>query len=303
MAPIVGRSLAIVGGLALGACGPVIAPPAELGGSSTTGVHADDASESTTLADAASSTGDGPDPLIPDATSSTGLVDTSTTTGTDATSTTDPDTTTGAPIDTPTATYLITIHNTWSQIDHPGAVPPDAHFSWLGGATHDPDFHLWREGELASPGMVFMAEIGNTNLLVAEAMTAIANGEADQALEWQQWFCPPVTTIEDCGPETLPVTISREMPALTLVSMLGPSPDLFVGIDGLVLHDGVGWLPLVELELHPYDGGSRSDTDFTMNGAQTIPREPIHAIVSTDQHVLGPGSLGTMRLELQVEPG
>lgn len=194
----------------------------------------------------------------------------------------------------PVAHYEVTILNTWSEADHPGAVPEYAHFSWLGGGTHDDAVSFWSVGALASPGMVQMAEIGNTDILSTEVAAAVEAGHADAVLQWQQWFCPPVTDVAVCGDETVAIDVSLEFPNVTLVSMLGPSPDLFVGVSGLPLLVDGAWVDELVIDLRPYDGGTRSDVDFTMNGALQEPPLPIAVVDSFEDHLIGPGSLGTM---------
>ncbi len=39
--------------------------------------------------------------------------------------------------------------------------------------------------------------------------------------------------------------------------MLSPSPDWFVGVSGLLLHDGSNWIDNLVIDLRPYDGGVR----------------------------------------------
>lgn len=71
------------------------------------------------------------------------------------------------------ATYRLTIDNTWSEETHPGRIAPDdAHFSWLGGGTHSDRVSFWDVAELASLGMVEMAETGVINTLVGEVTVA-----------------------------------------------------------------------------------------------------------------------------------
>lgn len=195
------------------------------------------------------------------------------------------------------AHYRVRIDNTWSERTHPGLVPEYAHFSWLGGATHDDGVAFWQLGALASPGMVQMAESGLTLVLMDEVQAAIDDGHADAALTWQQWFCPPATDVPGCGAPEVEIDVTQAFARVTLVSMLGPSPDLFIGVDGLPLFDDGAWVETLVVDLHPYDGGTRSDHDFTMDGALQLPPLPISIIASTDDHILGPGSLGTMTFE------
>lgn len=193
--------------------------------------------------------------------------------------------------------YRLTVENTWSTVTHPGLFPPQAHFSWLAGGTHDATVDFWSEGALASLGMVQMAENGGTFLLEAEVMTAIGNGSAYNVLAWHHWFCPSGTTSSQCGVTEVEFDVHAAWPLVTLATMLGPSPDWFVAVDSLPLHDGNGWLDQVIVDLRPYDGGTRSANVFALGGPYTLPPAPISRITAASGQLIGPGSLGSFRFE------
>ena len=193
--------------------------------------------------------------------------------------------------------YRLTVDCTWSTTTHPGLFPPDAHFSWVGGGTHGPGVSFWSEGALASFGMVQMAETGATYILEGEVATAVANGTAGAPLGWHHWFCPAETPHAWCGDLVVEFDVDPAFPLVTLASMLGPSPDWFVGVHDLPLHDGVGWIDQVVVDLHPYDAGSRSLNAFQLLGPQTVPQEPIALITAASGQLIGPSSLGTFTFE------
>ncbi len=200
------------------------------------------------------------------------------------------------------ATYRLTIENTWSESSHPGAFPEDAHFSWLGGGTHSPLISLWSEGALASPGIVEMAETGATFQLVTEVEAAITAGDASAILDWQHWFCPTGTTHPNCGPLVVQFEVDEAFPSVTLVTMLGPSPDWFVGVSGLMLHDGIDWIDSITVDLRPHDGGTREQNIFELGGPLTTPQVPISLITAASGQLVGPASLGTFRFERVLMP-
>lgn len=315
MAVHVARSSSLVCVLALAACVPLVDGTSAQSDPSSTGETAGDEvdpsatnaeSGATTRPDA--STGDATDgagtTTAPDGEGSTGVRATDGSDGSNDSSgsnadTIDPDASSSTTASPPAelAHYRIRIDNTWSERTHPGLVPEYAHFSWLGGATHDDGADFWELGALASPGMVQMAESGLTLVLMDEVQAAIDGGHADAALTWQQWFCPPATDVPGCGEPEVEIDVTQAFSRVTLVSMLGPSPDLFIGVDGLPLFEDGAWIETLVVDLHPYDGGTRSDHDFTMDGALQLPPAPISVIASSDDHILGPGSLGTMTFE------
>ena len=198
-----------------------------------------------------------------------------------------------------TRTYLVEVENTWSTATHPGAFPPAAHFSHFGGAVHSAAADFWSEEELASPGMVRMAETGSITALDDEVLAAIGDGTASLLIYESHWFCPPETSHPSCGPMSFEIGVSPEFPLVTMVSMLGPSPDWFVGIDGEPLMvDGV-WAREKSFELHPYDGGTRDNNVFELFGPQTIPQDPITLITAESGQVMTPASLGSITFTLR----
>lgn len=171
----------------------------------------------------------------------------------------------------PTAQYTVRFDATWSAASHPVDFPPGPHFSALIGATHQPDLRLWQEGTLASHGIRMMAEEGRTRPLAAEAETAIAAGTADQVLQGGGIFPSPGTT-------EFSFEIDEDFPAVTLVSMVAPSPDWFVGVSGLSLREGGGWVQQKVVQLFAYDAGTDSGTTFLSPNLATVPPVPVSRI-------------------------
>jgi len=191
------------------------------------------------------------------------------------------------------ARYRLTVENTWSEATHPGAFPFDAHFSWIGGGTHDDSVSFWDVGVPASPGIQEMAESGATFLLEQELALAVAQGGAGSVLAWHHWFCPPDTTNGQCGSMQVEFDVTSDHPLVTLVTMLGPSPDWFVGVSGLELHDGNAWVDEVVVDLRPFDGGTRDNNLFQLWGPLTTPPDPVSEITAASGQLIGPGSLGS----------
>lgn len=201
------------------------------------------------------------------------------------------------PIEGQAARYRLTVDNTWSEETHPGLFPELAHFSWLGGGTHDASVSFWSAGELASPGVVEMAETGGVITLSFEVQAAVDAGSASSVLLWSWWFCPEGTDALDCGAKVVEFDVEAAHPLVTLATMLGPTPDWFVGVSGLPLRDADGWLDRVVVDLHPYDGGTREWNQWALGGPLTLPPEPISPITEESGQLVGPSSLGTFTFE------
>ena len=66
-------------------------------------------------------------------------------------------------------------------------------------------------------------------------------------------------------------TATRDFPLATLVSMIAPTPDWFVGVSAVALFDNNQWVQHVRVQLQPYDAGSDSGTTYTSRNADQNP--------------------------------
>jgi hypothetical protein len=178
-----------------------------------------------------------------------------------------------SPVPTPAATarYVVTFDASWSAATHPTEFPGNPHFSGLIGGTHGPAVRFWQEGGLATEGIRLMAERGRQSPLDLEVGAAVAAGTAQHVLAGEDVPRSP-------GSTSLEFEMGREFPLVTLVTMVAPSPDWFVGVSGLSLIEGGAWVDEKRVFLHPYDAGTDSGVTFTSADAATQPRETIRGI-------------------------
>jgi hypothetical protein len=169
------------------------------------------------------------------------------------------------------ARYLLTFEATWSPATHATEFPPNPHFSGLIGATHHDGVRLWEEGEKATPGIQNMAETGGKSPLDSEIETLIAEGEACELISGGGIALSP-------GVVTVEFTVSQDCPLVSVVSMIAPSPDWFVGVTGLSLHGDEGWIEERVVKLYPYDAGTDSGRSYTSPDEPTEEREGIYRI-------------------------
>jgi hypothetical protein len=167
-----------------------------------------------------------------------------------------------------TAAYAVRFEAEWNAVDQPADFPADAHFSPLVGATHGPNVELWRPGGAASEGIRLMAEQGQVVPLRSEVR---AVGDAADFVVGEPANTSP-------GVARASLTVSQAHPLVTLVTMVAPSPDWFVGVAGLPLAERGEWLLRKEVALGPWDAGTDSGTTFTSPNQPTSPRQPIHPI-------------------------
>ena len=177
----------------------------------------------------------------------------------------------GAPLwaaGSPTAQYSVTFDAAWSQATHPTGFPPSPHWSPLVGGTHDATVSFWDAGQLATQGIEDMAELGATTPLANEVTAAITAGSAFSVLLGGGISPSP-------GSNSFSFTIDRDFPLVTLVSMIAPSPDWFVGVSGLSLIENGDWVAERTVTLWLYDAGTDGGTSYTSPNLDTNPQDPI----------------------------
>jgi hypothetical protein len=175
------------------------------------------------------------------------------------------------PSPAPRARYLVVFDATWHESTH--AVPPNPHFSGLIGGTHGDGVRFWAEGALASPGIKRMAEIGAQSPLDQEVIAAMTAGTAEHLLAGPNLPGSP-------GSVQLELEVSREYPLVTLVTMVAPSPDWFVGVSALSLFENGDWAVEKEIALTPWDAGTDSGSTFLSADRPTRPPQPVARITT-----------------------
>ena len=188
---------------------------------------------------------------------------------------TDPEVTTGTTGECPaSATYRVTFRATWDAASH-GSSPPfpsGAHFSRVVGATHVEELSFWSSGGIATGGIESMAETGAVTAFCNEVQAEVDGGRAGGCIRGQE------ASFRSPGTVTLAFDVDEGFPFLTLVSMIAPSPDWFVGVDGIALQQGGCWTPRIETDLVGYDAGTDSGTTFAARDADVTPHQPIGPI-------------------------
>ncbi len=171
------------------------------------------------------------------------------------------------------ARYRSTFDVVWSADTHPIQTPATPHFSGPIGATHNNDVVFWETGKLASQGIQDMAERGSRTVLTEEVQTAISAGTADAVVA----FC---CTLDSPGSEKLEFSVDDAFPLISLVTMIAPSPDWFVGVSSLSLRDDDGWIGKTVIDLLPFDAGTDSGVTFVSANQPTEPHVPIGQITT-----------------------
>lgn len=206
---------------------------------------------------------------------------------------------TGTVFSQSTASYNINFSSVWeNETTDPvngnstTAIPGNAHWSNLVGATHNSNYTLVEMGTLASVGIKDVAEAGDNDELMAEVMNEInITGNADQ---WLQESFSPFAAVSS---STLSgVVVSSDYSLLSLVSMIAPSPDWMIAINGINLREGGSWANEIIIPLFPYDAGTDSGTTYTANNQVTTPAQPISVLINQTPFNAKP--IGTITISL-----
>ncbi|PHS68337.1 MAG: sporulation protein SpoOM [Flavobacterium sp.] len=172
------------------------------------------------------------------------------------------------------ATYTVTFTSNWSNGTHPSNnFPANAHWSKLVGATHNNEVVFLKMGELASPGIEDVSELGSNTLFFSEINTAINNGYSNLLIDGDDLPTPLGDIIINN------VITTEEFPLLTLITMIAPSPDWIMGVGSLSLLDEDGeWIDEITMDLYPYDAGTDDGTDYNSSNQNTNPQEVISSL-------------------------
>lgn len=139
------------------------------------------------------------------------------------------------------------------------------YFTPLLVSAHDDGADLFEPGTTASDELVAMAEGGNIDGLIA----MVGGEDADTIANPAGGLLAPGDTV------TLSITTVPERPLLSLVAMLLPTNDGFVGLDSLALPTTAG---SYHYDLLAYDAGSEANDELVTGGGAPgvagIPADP-----------------------------
>lgn len=178
------------------------------------------------------------------------------------------------------AVYEVTMQTNWTNETHEGYFVSNAHFSdpviWV-SSRPDAVFVL---GELASPGMEEMAETGLTREIKDELEAHLELGRISE------YFI--LDRMEHQDQLVQKIDVSRDNPIVSLVSMIAPSPDWFVAIEGVNLLDNGRWREEFTLQTVALDAGTEEGAELSITNDPTEPQEVIGELVDIPSTSLPP---------------
>jgi hypothetical protein len=201
----------------------------------------------------------------------------------------------GSSAATDSAQYRLTFQSTWSAETHPTNFPSGSeHYSGLIGGTHNAGIAFWEPGTLATTGIKNVAEAGSTSQLTSEVNAAISAGTAEFVLAGGGLGSSPNST-------TMTLDITQSHPLASVVTMIAPSPDWFVGVHGVNLFVDGDWVAEVSIPLFPYDAGTDDGTTYSSGNAASNPPQVIQQItgypLAKDGSVASFGSFTFTRID------
>ncbi|MBI1388994.1 MAG: hypothetical protein GC154_11155 [bacterium] len=127
--------------------------------------------------------------------------------------------------------------------------------------VHDPAFHVFMEGQPASPGIELLAESGSSKTLIGE-MTPMPGVYQSTAIG------------DGGGPEQMGVIYGEPGARVTIISMFGRTNDIFTGVMDLPLPSPGG---MVSMDTTTWDAGTEINTgmmaDIPFYGGDGSPAE------------------------------
>ncbi len=188
-----------------------------------------------------------------------------------------------------TVKYRVTFSGTWVSADS-SVYPLSAHFTELIGATHSPGNAFWKRGELASKGVEDVAELGAMFNLRSELATAVQAGTTGSPIIFSSLFGLPNSVSKI-------ISVDLNQSNITLISMLAPSSDWFVGVSDLPLRTDGSWNNSLGVDLHPYDAGTENGETFMLSNPATSPPQTI-SLIGNSPFLLAKPVVGQLSFEL-----
>lgn len=189
------------------------------------------------------------------------------------------------------ARYSVKFTGTWSASDISSTYPASAHFSPMIGATHRAGEQFWRNGGRASAGVELVAELGANGTLENEIVVAQSGGAVGDIIEFQDLFNLP-------NSDTVEIEVADDKPFITLITMIAPSPDWFVGVSGLPLTQNDVWLETLSVDLRPYDAGTEEGTTFSLSNPASPDSDRITRLSGNDSPFIGRPVIGHLEFTL-----
>lgn len=166
------------------------------------------------------------------------------------------------------ASYEVTFAPNWVEGVTNYEVPGNAHWSPMVVATHENRGDVFALGALATAGVKTVAETGGRGPITAE-LDALFDAGTVRAYRTGSLITDAI------GSTTVTLSAAPNQPLLSMISMIAPSPDWFVGVDGVSLCSSSTWLESLQVPLMAQDAGTDSGAAFASPNQATSPQQVI----------------------------
>lgn len=191
-----------------------------------------------------------------------------------------------APAQTGPVRYRVEFTPLWTKDSFPFEYPDTSlihkpHFSGLIGTAHNSSYHLFAEGQMPTPGLERLSEMGKHDPLDAEIRAAIAAGDA-LALTESEPLKDFATTA------TAEIEVDGAHPMVSLVAMIAPSPDWFAGVADVSLQENGDWAASKTVDLSAWDSGGDDGATYLADDKDASPKKP--TTLNKSRHFLKDGN-------------
>ncbi len=169
--------------------------------------------------------------------------------------------------------YTVTFSSNWNSANFPTNYPSNSHFSPLIGMTHNASASLFKTGSIASAGVEEVAETGGTNA-IKSVIGDIQNLGNSQSLIEGGGLPNGQNQLE------LTFGVDEDFPLVSIITMIAPSPDWFIGVDSLNLFPNGEWAEEVIVDLKVYDSGTDDGVTFNSANLDSSPKLDIELLTS-----------------------
>src|SRR5205823_4872280 len=170
------------------------------------------------------------------------------------------------------AVYELKFQGTWTADTHPVDYPKGgtlslggAHFSGLIGAPHNDKYFIFQKGGTATPGLELLSHKGSKSPLDEEIK---ASGNAGEIFDTGVF-------LDVTSPKNVTFEVSDRFPLVSVVAMIAPSPDWFVGVNDLDLKENGNWADKKTIQARAYDSGTYEGATYAAEEKSTSPHHPI----------------------------
>lgn len=179
------------------------------------------------------------------------------------------------------ANYQMTFTGKWSHDSHPKDYPTQRHllhWSDIVGASHSRNYMLWQYGDYASRGVKDVCEFGNPQ--TAEQEVQNHSQEVRSVIKTSSiWWNEPRGINQK---REAHFSADRRCHLVSMLTMIGPSPDWCVGISAVDLClPNCTWIKELAIDLYPWDAGTDDGISYMSPNAKSDPQQKIHRLTNT----------------------